>query len=181
MFYIKKYPKITILFITYTIVFFIFSFGQNMIEYVLSKLSLFGILFSGGMYTYSFTASIGTGSFMILAKSYSPILLSIIGGIGGGLADISILKFIHKFQFSSELDAFSKEKWFIDICNKIPFLTSKIFLNIVGVITIASPLPDELGVILIERGKFISVKYLFIIGMIANAIGIYILTMLVNQ
>ena len=176
--YLKKYPKITILFITYTVVFFLFSFGQNFIEYILSKLSLFGIFVSGAMYTYSFTASIGTGSFIILAKSYSPILLGIIGGIGGGLADVSILKFLEKFRFSNELDIFSKEKWFVAICNRMPFLTSKIFLNIAGIIAIASPLPDELGVILIERGKYISAKYLFMIGVIANAVGIYILASL---
>ncbi|MFH1454899.1 MAG: hypothetical protein ABIF22_01095 [bacterium] len=176
--YIKKYPKITILFITYTVVFFVFSFGQSYIEYLLSQLTLLGIFISGGMYTYSFTASIGTGSFIILAKSYSPLILSIIGGIGGGIADVSILKFLEKFRFSNELDDFSKEKWFVFICNKIPFITSKIFLNMAGIITIASPLPDELGVILIERGKYISAKYLFIIGVIANAVGIYILASL---
>ena len=178
--YLKKYPKITILLAIYVVVFFTFSFSQIIIENILSKLSILGVFVSGVMYTYSFTASVGTGAFLILAKAYSPVLLAVIGGIGAGIADVSILKFLEKFGFSSEFDGFSKEGWFVSICNKMPFLTSRMFLNVVGIITLASPLPDELGVILIERGKYISAKYLFILGVIANAIGIYILASLFN-
>ncbi|MEI6396803.1 MAG: hypothetical protein WCO48_01895 [Candidatus Taylorbacteria bacterium] len=176
MIYLNKYPKITILLAVYIVVFFTFSFSQIIIENILSTLSVLGIFISGAMYTYSFTASVGTGAFLILAKLYSPILLAIVGGIGAGIADVSILKFLERFGFSKELDSFSKEGWFVSICNKMPFLTSKTFLNIAGILTLASPLPDEIGVILIERGKSISPRYLFILGVVANAVGIYTIT-----
>lgn len=178
--YIKKYPKISILLLVYLVVFITFSFSQIILENILLKLSTLGIFISGAMYTYSFTASIGTGAFLILAKSYSPILLSIIGGIGAGLADVSILKFLEKFGFSDEFNNLSKEKSLCLLCNKVSFLTSRFFLTIAGIITLASPLPDELGVILIERGKSISSRHLFIIGVISNTIGIFILTKFVN-
>ncbi len=180
MIYLKKYPKITILLIVYIVVFFTFSFSQIIIENILSKLSILGIFISGAIYTYSFTASVGTGAFLILAKTYSPLLLSIIGGIDAALADVSILKLLEKFGFSNEFNNLSKERNFCYFCNKLPFLTSRIFLTIAGIITLASPLPDELGVILIERGKTISTKYLFILGVIANAVGIFILTSFVR-
>jgi len=174
--YLKKYPKLLILLLTYLLAFFIFSFGQSLLKFLLSELSILGIFISGMMYSYAFTGGIATGSFIILVKSHSPILLSLIGGLGAGLSDVIIFKLLKKLKFTNELDNFSKEKIFITIHNKIPFITSKIFLNIAGIITLASPLPDELGVILIERGKHISFKYLFVLGLTANTLGIFILT-----
>jgi hypothetical protein len=169
-----NYPKIFGLLITYIIIFFIFSFAKDMFEFILENSSYIGIFFSGMLYTYSFTGGIGMASFLILNNYYSPIVLSLIGGVGASIADITILKFLQKFNFEDELNLLSKENNFKLLRFKI--LKNKIFLTLLGVITIASPLPDELGVLFISKGKILSLKYLFFIGLIANTIGIYLIT-----
>ncbi len=177
---LKKYPRLILLSSTYIAAFFIFSHYQNFIENFVLNFSLGSVFIAGAMYTYAFTTSIGVGLFLILAKSYSGVFLAIVGSVFSGLADVSIFKLFHKVGLYNELDSVSEEKWFISLCSKLPFLTSKIFLSVAGVLTMISPLPDELAIILIERGKLISTKYLFIIGVVNNTIGILILTSLVN-
>ena len=99
-----------------------------------------------------------------------------LGGFGGALADISILKFLEKFNFENEIDMLAQEKFFEKI--KLKIFKSKIILTILGFLAIASPIPDEIGVLLIKKGKILSIKFLFLIGLFANALGIYIIASL---
>lgn len=171
-----KYPKITALLLTYIAVFYLFSFSKEIFENILESLSYLGVFISGIFYTYSFTGSIGTAYFYILKDSYPPIILAMLGGFGGALADISILKFLEKFNFENEIDMLAQEKFFEKI--KLKIFKSKIILTILGFLAIASPIPDEIGVLLIKKGKILSIKFLFLIGLFANALGIYIIASL---
>jgi hypothetical protein len=137
-----------------------------------------GILFAGFLYTYSFTGSIGATAFLVLAKSYPPLVLALFGAIGSTLADLSILRLFERYGFAKELNSLAKEKKVKSFFKCAPFLTSKVVLSILGILTIASPLPDELGIVLIERGKLFFGKYFLVLDFTANTIGILALTAL---
>ncbi len=171
-----KYPKIITLLLVYMVVFYLFSFSQELFEAILTHLSYFGVFLSGALYTYSFTASIGTASFLILNNFYNPLTIALLGGLGAALADVSILRFLEKYNLDSEFKQLSQEKIFKKI--RFSFLRSRIFLTICGLLLIASPMPDELGILFISRGKIISIKHLFVVGLIANSIGIYVISMI---
>lgn len=171
-----KYPKIITLLLIYIIVFYIFSFSAEIFEVFLENLSYFGIFLSGALYTYAFTASIGTAAFLVLSNFYHPILIALIAGIGAAVADLSKLKFLEKFNFEDELKQLSREKLFRIF--RLRIFHSKLFLTICGLIAMGSPLPNELGILLISKGKMLSVKNLFIISLITNTVGVYIISIL---
>lgn len=176
--YLSRYPRLLSLLFIYILTIFIFSFLNPYLQKGIFSLGSFGVLIFGALYTYSFTGSVGTGAFILASNSYSPVFLAIVGGIGAGLADVSILRVLKKFGFTKELDKLSKEKALGKI-SKNNFFSSKFVNTLLGLLVIASPLPDEIGIIFVERGKLISEKHLFVVGVITNAIGIYILTSLV--
>ena len=176
---LKKYPKLLLLLCIYILTIFLFSFAGHYLEKILVNMGSVGIFISGLFYTYSFTGSIGTGAIILLAKTFDPLTIAVIGGIGAGIADISILRLIQKFGFLEELNHISKENFFIKLTKNVKFLTSKVFLTILGMITIASPLPDEIGVVLVNRGGLLSAKYFFGIAILLNGVGIYVIAILV--
>ncbi|MDQ5962195.1 MAG: hypothetical protein QG653_2 [Patescibacteria group bacterium] len=177
--YIAKYPKLTTLLFVYVCTFFLFSFLQAFFAEVLAGSSFAGMFISGAMYTYSFTGSIGTSAIVALSESHTPLTLAIFGGVGAGLADVSILRVLRRHGLSQELDSLSQEGAVARGLDSFSFLRSKLVVSLLGIIAIASPLPDELGVLLVERGKIIPVEYLFGVATLANGVGIYALSVFV--
>lgn len=177
-YFVNKYPKIFLLSIIYPITFFFISFIVPVVEKFLISLGYLGALVGGLMYSYSFTGSIGTIVFSVLGSSLNHIFTALIGGVAAAVSDITILKLFRKINFLKEFDHLVSEPWFRKLLSNFPLLKSKLFLTIIGLISIASPLPDELGIILIDRGKILSMRYLFIISIIANVIGIYTITLI---
>jgi len=167
-----------VLIVIYLGTFFLFSFFTVYIESILTRLGILGVFFSGSFYTYSFTSGIGTGTFILLADTYSPVFLAILGGVGAGLADLSILFLFKEFNLNNELNLIKQEKWVKHKILKHKIFSSKIFLTVSGIIVLGSPAPDEIGIILIEKGNILSERYLFITAFIANALGIYLITSL---
>jgi hypothetical protein len=74
-----------------------------------------------------------------------------------------------------EIDALAQTRFAKRIA-KIPGFSHPWFVSILGVIVLSSPLPDELGALLIAEGDRIPTKYFTVISFVGNTIGIYILT-----
>jgi hypothetical protein len=176
MLFLQKYKKINTILIIYSLTFFVFSFFTLQIENLLTQLGVVGVALSGFLYTYSFTGSIGTGTFLLLSGKYSSVYLAFLGGIFAALADMSILKIFKTLKLKEEVNAFCAEPIFVSLVNKFTLLKNKFFVAFAGLFFLASPLPDEFGMIFLSKSKVISMKYIFIISFIANFVGIYLLT-----
>ena len=104
--------------------------------------------------------------------------MGIIGGLGAMISDLLIFKFI-RVSFEDEFKNIEKEKISKNIekiidyrfGNKLRIYLMYIFAGIL----IASPLPDEIGVIMLSGLTKINVKMLSILGFILNTLGILIL------
>jgi surface polysaccharide O-acyltransferase-like enzyme len=94
--------------------------------------------------------------------------------LGASIEDTTILKYM-KGGLKSEIDALAQTKFAKRIA-RIPGFSHPWFVSILGVVVLSSPLPDELGALLIAEGNRIQTKYFTIISFISNTIGIYILT-----
>lgn len=173
-----KYPKIMLLLLV--IVFSYFIFRNPSISNYLSHLGNLGYLsiFIGGiLFAFGFTAPFSVGLFISVAPS-NIWIAGIIGGFGALISDLLIFKLI-KFSFTEEFKRLSKTKGMKSIVLLIQRslgVKIKVYLMYVFAgILIASPLPDEIGVIMLAGLTKINFKILAIISFILNTLGILII------
>lgn len=144
------------------------------------KLELFGSFIAGMFFTSIFTAAPATVVLAEIAQVNSIYLTALFGGLGALIGDMIIFRFV-KNRLSEDILYLlkkSKSERFISIFRLKIFRWSMGFL---GALVIASPLPDELGLVMLGFSKikislFIPVSFLLnflgilAIGLIARAI-----------
>ncbi|MEK6892922.1 MAG: hypothetical protein AABX07_01845 [Nanoarchaeota archaeon] len=143
----------------------------------MGKLSYLGIFIAGILFAFGFSTPFAAGFFIFLNPS-SIWLAAILGGLGALISDLLIFKFI-RVSFKNEFEQLKRTKLIKTISELIEkSLTKKIKLYLmytfVGIL-IASPLPDEIGIIMLAGVTKIKVKNLAIISFILNSLGILIL------
>ena len=173
-----KYPKIIALIITIILAYIIFS-NPKVGEFVshLGALSYLGTFLAGMLFSFGFTAPFSAGFFITLNPA-NIWLAGIVGGFGAMCSDLLIFKLI-RFSFKDEIKNLKKEKISREVENLVnKTLSNKIRIYImyaIAGITIASPLPDEAGVIMLAGLTKIKPKILALISFLLNTAGILVL------
>lgn len=152
-----------------------FNYIEQLIEFTSGLYFFIAAFIAGFFFATTFTVAIAVSIFLILAQTHNPLLLAAIGGMGALLGDSFIFKFLREdliADFEYLEGHFGKR-----IAKRI--LHSKLiiwFAPLVAAIMIASPIPDEIGLILLAG---IKLKYhqFFIISFFLNTIGIFILAL----
>lgn len=131
-----------------------------------------GILFS-----LTFTAAISTSVFILLSQtSHNPYLVALLGGVGSAIANSLIFKFF-KDELLSDIEAL-EPKYAKKIAHRI--MHSKLFVGVIpylAALILASPLPDELGILMLAGGNFKYTKF-FLLSFGFHTIGILIIVLL---
>ena len=173
-----RYPKTALLIITIIIACIIFK-NPFINEFVgsLGNLSYFGVFIAGVLFAFGFTAPFAAGFFITLNPS-NILAAGIVGGLGALLSDLFIFSFI-RISFEDEFKRLGKTKLIKKTETSIERNFGKKLKNyliyaLAGFL-IASPLPDELGVIMLAGLTKIKVDILAIISFILNTTGIIIL------
>jgi hypothetical protein len=173
-----KYPKLSLFVISVFVVYLFFSgLAYTPLHNALIFLGYFGTFLAGLLYPYSLTSAAGTGILLILAKEQNLLLAGLIAGSGALISDIFLFIFI-KHGFSDEVEKLSREKVVRSISKWIPDSVRVFLLGIFAVILIASPLPTEIGIMLLASIKHISVKKFVIIVYILHASAIFIILLI---
>lgn len=172
-----KYPKTLSLIIAIILAYAIFKDPQvESFVLNLGNLSYLGVFIGGMLFAFGFTAPFAVGFFITLNPS-NILLAGVIGGFGAFIADMLIFKFI-RFSFGNEFRRLEKTKSIKSVGRLIDrYLGHKIKLYLLYAfsgIAIASPLPDELGVLLLAGFTKINIKILAMLSFILNTIGILI-------
>jgi len=173
-----KYPKIFGLIIAIIFAYLIFS--NAFVKDSISGLDDWGYLnafIAGVFFAFGFTSPLSAGLFITLNPE-NIWLVGVIGGLGAMLGDLFILQFI-RFSFMDEFKKLKKEK----ISKEIEKSISKTLGNKMKIylmyafagILIASPLPDEAGVIMLAGLTKIKPYILSVISFALNTIGILVL------
>lgn len=172
-----RYPKLTALIIVIIFAYILFKkteIGDFIIN--LNGLSYLGIFIAGMLYTFGFTSPFSAGFFLTLNPE-NIFIAGIIAGVGAMVSDLFIFKFV-RFSFKNEFERLKNEK----IIRKFRNFTKKIIhkkirkilLYLLAGSLIASPLPDEAGLVIIAETK-IKAKILGAISLILNTIGILVI------
>ena len=173
-----KYSKILFLFVMIVLSYLMFR-NPSISSYLshLGGLGYLGIFIGGILFAFGFTAPFSVGLFISLNPT-NIWIAGIIGGFGALISDLLIFKFI-KISFKDEFNRLRKTK----TLKGIGLLIQKSFGEKIKVyvmyafvgILIASPLPDEIGVIMLAGLTKINFKILAIISFILNTLGILII------
>jgi len=173
-----KYPKLLGLILVIILAYITFSNSTiNTLISELGGLSYLGVFIAGILFAFGFTAPIAAGFFITLNPS-NIWIAGIIGGVGALISDVAIFRFV-RFSFMDEFSRLKKTK---AIKRTDKFLKNLLgnriksyLLYFIAAVFIASPLPDEAGVIMLAGLTKIKLSTIVKWGFILNTIGIIIL------
>ncbi|MEM4230818.1 MAG: hypothetical protein QXF25_03005 [Candidatus Pacearchaeota archaeon] len=176
-----KYPKLLGLVVAVILAYYIFS--QAFVREFFAGLNSWGYLgafISGLFFSFGFTGPFAAGAFITL-EIKNIFLAAVLGGFGAMISDMLIFSFI-RFSFMDEFKRLQKTKAIKEMSRMIDYgLGHKIKIYLMYAFAgflIASPLPDEAGVIILAGLTKIKPSRLAIIGWICNTLGILVLLMI---
>lgn len=150
---------------------------NNLVEAAL-PLRFVAEFLAGIFYTSFLTAPIAVATLLVIAGTNNPILTALLAGVGAAFGDLVIVTLFRR-NLSKDVDIISHElhlRWVDNFLKKwkLDFITP-----LIGAIIIASPLPDELGLLLLGASKL---KYyqVAILTFVLNTAGILLIVAPIN-
>lgn len=144
----------------------------------LGTLGYLGAFLAGVLFVSSFTVTTGMVVLLVLAEQLNVWEVALLAGLGAVLGDVLIFNFV-KDELADEIKPIVK-RWGGKYIQQL--LHSKYFswtIPLLGVLIIASPLPDEVGVSLLGISKMGTGKFL-LLSFVLNSLGILAFVMAAN-
>jgi len=133
-------------------------------------------IFMGFLFSLTFTAAISTSVFLLLSETtHNPYLIALLGGVGSVLANSLIYK-LFKNELVDDIKLI-EPRYAKRVAHKI--MHSKLFVGLIpylAALALASPLPDELGLLLLAGSNFKYTKF-FLISFGLHTIGILLIVL----
>ena len=152
-----------------------FNYLENLLRGSYGIYFALGAFLTGIFFASTFTVAIATSIFWTFGQTHNPLSIALIGGLGAFVGDSFIFKFL-KDDLITDFEYLEKH-FGTKIAKRV--VHSKLifwFLPIVAALVIASPFPDEVGLLLLAS---IKLKYhrFFLLSFPLNTIGIFILSL----
>lgn len=150
---------------------------QGLVDTIL-PLRFVSEIIAGVLYTSFLTSPISVAMLIVLAQENNPVITALLAGLGAVIGDFIIVKLFRE-KVSSSLTAFVKHlpmqtiNWFFNRF-RLGFL-----LPLLGAIIIASPLPDELGLMMLGVSK-LKYREIALLSYILNTAGILLIVTPIN-
>ncbi|MCR4325036.1 MAG: hypothetical protein NUV69_05105 [Candidatus Curtissbacteria bacterium] len=152
------------------------SFSQFLTAYPSPVLLIFVVIFAGVLFSFTFTVAISTSIFILISQQgANPLMVAMLGGIGSSAGNWVIYRFL-KGEVLDDLELI-EPKSAKRVAHRI--LHSKLFIGLVpylAAIVLISPLPDELGLMMLAGVKFKHFRFFFA-SIILHAIGILLIVL----
>lgn len=132
-----------------------------------------GNFIAGILFVSVFTAAPAATALGEIARANSPIVTAIIGGLGALAGDLIIFRFVRDgiSRDISYLVKMSKSERIISIFKLKLF---KWLIPFIGALIVASPLPDELGLVMLGLSRM-KISTFIPLSFLLNSIGILII------
>ena len=170
-----KYKNLTMVFIGILLA-IILSRNSSFHSFLLhmGTLGYIGAFLAGILFVSTFTVATSALVLLTLAETLSPLEIGIIAGLGAVIGDMIIFNFI-KDNLANEIEDIYEHLDTKQHLKKV--FHSKYFswtLPVFGAAIIASPLPDEMGISLINLSKMTPLKFI-LLSYLLNSIGIFLI------
>lgn len=176
-----RYPKLLLLLATFLAAYVLFREWEVMpFHDAFLRYWLVGAFLGGLFFVYGFTAAPATILLLFLGKANNILLVGLIAGLGALIGDLLIFKFV-RHSFVDELERVWQWRiwlWFEELTKRAPEGLRKYVLLVFAGFVIASPLPDEIGVLLLAASQSISLKLFSILSYLLNTAGIFVILLI---
>lgn len=137
------------------------------------KLGYLGVLVLGFLYVYAFTAGIATLTLLDIAEEFDLISEGAIAGIGAFLGDL-LLSYLMRGWLDDELSRLAGSYISRRIEGKLPTpIRDERFTLLLACVLIASPLPTEVGAVLLASVRRVPTSAMILIMGSLHTIGIF--------
>jgi len=163
------------------LVLFIIAFDSAIVQASLNeihKIGYAGLIIGGAMFTSLFTTAPGIAILLSFTDIYSPLTIALIGAGGAVIGDLIILR-VFEEKIGYELSPLIKKFHMRGFLKKIKRKKERERTVLLGMIVIASPLPDEIGIGLLGIAHLPLISLLTITYLL-NAAGLLLLVYGVN-
>lgn len=142
------------------------------------ELRMLASFLSGIFFVFIFTTAPSVAVLVDLLKEDTPLLVAVFAGLGAVVGDVVIFRFIKSSLTDHILEFFHhlRERFFPDSPQR---QLTRVLLGFLGAVVIASPFPDEIGLLLLGLSE-IRLRYFIALAFILNFLGILALGHLVN-
>lgn len=150
---------------------------HNLIESIL-PIRIFAEIVAGILYTFFLTSPVSVAMLIVLAQDNNPVTTALLAGFGAVLGDFLIVKFLKK-EVSSDLNLVSRQLHLQKVTKILQVFHLDFVTPFFGAIIIASPFPDELGLMMLGVSK-LGYREIAILTYILNTAGILLIVAPVN-
>ncbi len=149
---------------------------HQLIEFTKGGGLITAALISGFLFTSIFTTPIAISSLFILGQNHPPLIISIIAATGSVIGDTLLLKIVHD-HLEKDIEALAKPFVNLTIRHILKSHLLHLPLIVLGALIIASPLPDEIGISILNFAR-VKRSWFYIISYFLNFLGILAITSL---
>lgn len=175
---IKTYPRLLTLILTFIVAYIIVHLNVLSVsgQYIFFDKHV-DLIIAGIMYSFGLTAAFGTAILYSMPVSGNVFYDALIAAIGSLVSDLILFWFFRAF-FTAEIRLLFRTRLFVKLHTVLSYRVRKYLSITFGVICIASPLPDEIGVFIISTfTKIKEIPFAFLsVGL--NYVGILIVLLL---
>lgn len=168
-----RYKNTALLILSLVIFFFLSDtpFAKNAITHI-GNYGYVGAFFVGMLFVSAFTVAPAIVVLFFLAKTLNPLAISLIAGAGGVLGDYLIFRFFKDKVFAELYPLFVNHGGKpLRRLFKTPYFAW--LVPVIGAIIIASPFPDELGIMMMGLSKVKQWQFL-IITFILDVLAVFL-------
>jgi len=143
------------------------------------EIEILASFLGGFFFTSLFTVAPATVVLAEIAQENSPFLVAALGGLGAVAGDLILFRFLKSHLTDQLVSLFShpKSERLLKLFHLNIFHWLLVFI---GALVIASPLPDELGLMLMGLSE-IKPKLLIPLSFVLNSIGILVIGLIARQ
>lgn len=132
---------------------------------------------AGMLYASFLTSPVSVAMIAGLSKATNPITLALLAGLGAAFSDLLIVRFFR--SFSKDINLISEQLRLNKITALLRRWKIEFMIPLTGIFIVASPLPDEVGLMMLGASKL---KYfqLAILTYVLNTAGILMIVIPFN-
>jgi hypothetical protein len=170
-----KYPKLSLFIVTVLLVYLLFSgLAYAPLHDALRFMGYFGTFLAGLLYPFALTSAAGTGILLILAKEQNLFFAEAIAVGGALISDLLLFLFV-SYSFNNEVQRLSEEKVVRAFNGWLPDSMRVYLVAAFSCLLIASPLPTEIGILLLTSLRSISFKKFIAMIYVLHASAIFVI------
>ena len=149
------------------------------VRMAMQSLGYFGAFLAGILFVCSFTVAVGAVMLTVFAKTMNPVVLALIAGAGAVIGNFLIFRFIKDDILDDVGPLFRR----LEGNHLTKLLHTKYFrwsLPVIGALLIISPLPDEVGITLMDIAGMSALRFI-VLAFFLNSTGIFLIALAANS